>query len=84
MKLIKGVYITVVFYVHNRSGNKGEPNSSFGWHGYVKFVLILLNEALCYKLEGQTFESGHWIFSTYLILPTALGPGNYSASNRND
>jgi hypothetical protein len=26
----------------------------------------------------------HWIFSVYLILPAALGPRVYSASNRNE
>jgi hypothetical protein len=35
--------------------------------------------------EGRGFETrgGEWIFSKYLILPAALGPGVYSASNRN-
>jgi hypothetical protein len=38
------------------------------------------------KLEGHGFET-RWtecIFSVYLILPAALGPGVYSASNRNE
>jgi hypothetical protein len=32
------------------------------------------------------FESrwGNWIFFNYLILPAALGPGVYSAPNRNE
>jgi hypothetical protein len=34
-------------------------------------------EALCYKPEGGRFE-------TRCILPAALGPGVYSASNRNE
>jgi hypothetical protein len=43
-------------------------------------------KALCYKPEGRGFSSrlGHWIFSIDLILPAALGPGVYSASNRNE
>jgi hypothetical protein len=43
-------------------------------------------KALCYKLEGRRFETrwGEWIFSIYLILPAALGPGVHSASNRNE
>jgi hypothetical protein len=42
-------------------------------------------EALYYKPEGREFETrcGEYIFPSYLILPTALGPGVYSASNRN-
>jgi hypothetical protein len=41
--------------------------------------------ALCYKPQGRGFETrwGHWFFSIYLILPAALDPGVYSASNRN-
>jgi hypothetical protein len=35
-------------------------------------------KALCYKPEGRGFKS------IYLILPAALGPGAYSASNRNE
>jgi hypothetical protein len=38
-------------------------------------------ETLCYKPEGRGFDL---IFSVYLILPTALGPGVYSASSTND
>jgi hypothetical protein len=43
-------------------------------------------EALYYKPEGRWFENrwGEWIFSIYLILPAALDPGVYSASNRNE
>jgi hypothetical protein len=42
-------------------------------------------KALCYKPEGRGFQtrSGERIFSIYLILLDALGPGVYSASNRN-
>jgi hypothetical protein len=38
------------------------------------------------KPEGRGFETrvGHWISSIYLILPSATGPGVYSASNRNE
>jgi hypothetical protein len=40
----------------------------------------------CYKPEGRGFETrwGDWFFSVYLILPAALGPEVYSASNRNE
>jgi hypothetical protein len=43
-------------------------------------------EELYHKLEDRGFDSqlGHWIFSIYLILPAALGPGVYSASYRNE
>jgi hypothetical protein len=43
-------------------------------------------KALCYKPEGRGFEArwGELIFSIYLLLPAALGPGLYSSSNRNE
>jgi hypothetical protein len=43
-------------------------------------------KALCYKPEGRGFENrwGEWFLSIHLILPVALGPGVYSASNRNE
>jgi hypothetical protein len=43
-------------------------------------------EAICYKLEGRGFETkwGKLIFSIYLILPAALGPGVYSAYDRDE
>jgi hypothetical protein len=43
-------------------------------------------EALCCKPEGHRFktQSGELIFSIYLILLAAQGPGDYSASNRNE
>jgi hypothetical protein len=41
-------------------------------------------KALCYNSEGRGFETrwDEWIFSTYLILPVALGTGVYAASNK--
>jgi hypothetical protein len=47
---------------------------------------IVVVEALCYKPEGRGFQTirGEWIFAIYLILQAALGPGVYSASNRNE
>jgi hypothetical protein len=36
-------------------------------------------KALCYEPEGIIS-----FFSSYLILPAALGPGVHSASNRNE
>jgi hypothetical protein len=43
-------------------------------------------KALCYKPEGRGFET-RWdelFLSIYLIFPATLGPGVYSASNRNE
>jgi hypothetical protein len=44
---------------------------------------IVVVKALCYKPEGRGFEIRWGEFSVYLILPAALGPEVYSASNRN-
>jgi hypothetical protein len=43
-------------------------------------------KALPYKPEDRGFEtpSGEFIFSIYLILPAALGPGFHSSSERNE
>jgi hypothetical protein len=43
-------------------------------------------KALCYKPEGRGFktERGKLFVSNYLIIPAALGPEFYSASNRNE
>jgi hypothetical protein len=43
-------------------------------------------KALRYKLDGRRFESrwGEWLSWICLILLAALGPGLYSASNRNE
>jgi hypothetical protein len=50
--------------------------------GEVSSVVI---KALCYKPEGRGFDTRWGDFCLiYLILPVALGPGIYSASNRND
>jgi hypothetical protein len=42
-------------------------------------------EALGHKPKDRGFETrlGELIFQIYLISPAALGPGDYSASNRN-
>jgi hypothetical protein len=62
------------------------------------YLMNLLNRSLkiyfryyCFaqldKLEGCGFDSRcNWIyiFSIYLILPSVLGPGGYSACNRNE
>jgi hypothetical protein len=49
-------------------------------------VCSVVVKALCCKPEGHGLETrrGHGMFSIYLILPAALGPGVYSASNRNE
>jgi hypothetical protein len=46
----------------------------------------IMVKALCYKPEGRGFETrwGEWFLSIYLILPVPIGPGVYSASNRNE
>jgi hypothetical protein len=45
----------------------------------------VVNNALCYKPKGRGFETGFNVFFLiYLILPAALDPGVYSASNRNE
>jgi hypothetical protein len=44
-------------------------------------------KALYYKPVGRGFETqevNDFFFSFYLFLPAALGPGVYSASNRNE
>jgi hypothetical protein len=68
------------------------------WHKHIRrmYMYVHINksgvrgsvvvEALCYKLEGHGFETrwGEWKFPVFLILPAALGPGVYSASDRNE
>jgi hypothetical protein len=43
-------------------------------------------EALCCQRKGLGFETlrGELCLSVYLILPAALGPGVYAATNRNE
>jgi hypothetical protein len=43
-------------------------------------------KALCYMSESRGFEIrwGKWYLSIYLILPAAIGPRVYSASNINE
>jgi hypothetical protein len=43
-------------------------------------------KVLCYKPKGRRFETqgGERFLSVYLILLAALGPGVYSASNKNE
>jgi hypothetical protein len=50
---------------------------------YLEGIVV---KALCSDPEGRGFETlwGDWFLSIYLILPAALGPGVYSASNRNE
>jgi glutamine synthetase len=47
-------------------------------------MVASLAEALCYKPAGRRFETrlGNLNVPIYLILPAALGPVVYSASNR--
>jgi hypothetical protein len=50
----------------------------------LPILLLLVVKALCYKPEGRGFDPDEVKFPIYLILPAALGPGGYSASNRNE
>jgi hypothetical protein len=54
-------------------------------HTFLSVVAYWLKHSAT-KLEGRGFETQwvEWILSIYLILPAVLGPGVYSASNRND
>jgi hypothetical protein len=57
--------------------------SPWRWRGARRSIVV---KALCYKPEGRGFET-RWcerFLSIYLILPAALGPGVYSASNKNE
>jgi hypothetical protein len=44
----------------------------------------LRHYATSWKFAGSTPDEMNEFFSIYLILPAALGPGVYSASNRNE
>jgi hypothetical protein len=66
---------------------------NFGWIlQSVVFAIVPLYcgrvvvKALCYKPEGRGFETrgGEFFLSIHLILPAALGPEVYLASNRNE
>jgi hypothetical protein len=53
----------------------------FLYSGAVGSIVV---EALCYRSRvGFPMKSLHF-FLIYLILPAALGPGDYAASNRNE
>jgi hypothetical protein len=58
-------------------------SSIYFMEGAYRSIVV---KALCYKPEGRGFETrwGEWFLSNYLILPAALGPGVYSASDRNE
>jgi hypothetical protein len=58
---------------------------------YNNFVLTtwgtrgsVVVKALCYKPEGRSSISDEVNLEIYLIIPASLGPGVYSASNRNE
>jgi hypothetical protein len=55
-------------------------------HEMLRVCGSVVIETLSHKPEGCGFQTqlGEWIFSIYLILPAALTPGVYSASNRNE
>jgi hypothetical protein len=58
-------------------------SSKFRRDGGARRIIVV--KALCYKPEGRGFETrcGERFLSIYPILPAALGPGVYSASNKN-
>jgi hypothetical protein len=45
---------------------------------------ILRHFATTRKVEGSRSDELNYFFPIYVILPAALGPGVYSASNRNE
>jgi hypothetical protein len=68
---------------------KGLPEDIFRnifVYSYTGASGSVVAKELCYKPEGRGFETqwGQLISSIYLILPAALGPAVYSASNRNE
>jgi hypothetical protein len=73
-------------------GNFPDANpQSYHWHRTVQFNnnnnnnnVSVVVKALCYKPESRGFDIRWSDFLIYLILSTALGPGVYSASNRNE
>jgi hypothetical protein len=54
---------------------------SLSWHEVAQW---LRHYATSLKFAGPRPEEVNVFFSIYLILPAALGPGVYSASNRNE
>jgi hypothetical protein len=52
-------------------------------YNYVRVYLCLVY-ATSRKVAGSRPVEVNEFFSVYLILPAALGPGVYSASNRNE
>jgi hypothetical protein len=62
-----------------------KPNHGNSFRINYRYI-DMWRQALCYKLEGRGFETrwGERFLSIYLILSVALGPGVYSASNRNE
>jgi hypothetical protein len=70
---------SIYFYVHYQ--NCLISNSIGHILGACGSVVV---KALCYKPEGRGFDSLWGEFLNLLILPVALGPGVYSASNRNE
>jgi hypothetical protein len=49
----------------------------------IESLNVALRGSVGFKAGFETVW-GEWMFSIYLILPAALGPGIYSASNRNE
>jgi hypothetical protein len=60
--------IVVLIYYRHKPGARGS-------------VVV---KALCHKPEGRGIDTKRSDFQIYLILPAALGPGIYSASNRSE
>jgi hypothetical protein len=80
----QGQSTDVVLGVRNTQiGLRNKPHNSTQTQIIIRTLMV---KALCYKLEGRGLETrwGERIFSIRLILPAALGPGDYSASNINE
>jgi hypothetical protein len=76
-----------VFWFHFNTISQDSGNNFYNFTFNITGARgSIVVKALCYKPEGREFYTpcGECISSIYLILPDALGPGVYSASNRNE
>jgi hypothetical protein len=79
-------YLTATVHLSYCNSTAQAALKTFSFLFILFFLCDIVVKALCYKPEGRGFETGwgEWFLSIYLILPAALGPGVYSASNRNE
>jgi hypothetical protein len=66
------------------ANNNVLPPASMSFAGIP--ILPKLVKALCYRAGSCWFKirSSEWLLSIFLILTAAIGPGVYSATNRNE